>query len=138
MAIEKSGWAFDLNFAAHSSGSLAAYQYFLVYSTGVATNSLPYVALCLNSTNGSGRAIGVMQNDPAAGQAAVVRVAGITKVATQATVSALDPICCSTAGTAETATTTGEFVIGMALSASATTSGEIIDALLWPSGTWFA
>jgi hypothetical protein len=138
MPIEKSGFAWDETFAAHSSGSLAAYQYFAVYSTGVATNGLGYVALCITSTNGANRAIGVLQNDPAAGQAADVRLLGITKWATSATVSAGALVTCGTDGTALSATTTAHVVLGKALSASVSTSGELIDVLLFPMGNWFA
>jgi hypothetical protein len=132
MSIEKSGWAWDETFVAHSSGTLAGYQYYFVYSTGAATNGLPYVALCVNATNGTNRPLGVLQNDPAAGQAAVVRIMGITKIATEAAVTAGAIVTCSTGGTALTSTTTGNSAMGKALSTSATTSGEIINLLLAP------
>lgn len=136
MSVETRIW--DLGCVAHSSGSLAAYQYFAVYSTGIYANGQPYVALSITSTNGANRALGVLQNDPAAGEPAEVRLLGVTKWATEAAVTAGSLVTCSTAGTALTATTTAHIVMGKALSASATTSGEIIDVLLLPMGNWFA
>jgi hypothetical protein len=136
--IEASGFKFDLGCVAHSSGTLATAKYFAVYSTGIAADGQPYVALCLTSTNGNNRALGVLQNNPAASEAAEVRLIGITKWATEAVVAAGAQVTCSTAGCALTATTTAHTVMGRALSASATTSGEIIDVLLLPNGTWFA
>lgn len=138
MALEKSGWAWDETFTAHSSGSLATSQYFCVYSTGTCTNSLGYVALCITSTNGTNRAIGVLQNNPAAGQPAEVRLRGVTKMATSAVVTAGAQVTCGTDGTALTASTTAHTVLGKALSASASTSGEIITVLFDPQGSWFA
>jgi hypothetical protein len=132
--IEKGGFAWDISMLAHSSGSLANNQYFFVYSTGTVTMGNGYVGVCLSSTDGSGRALGVLQNDPAASQAATVRLMGFTKIATEAAVTAPCLITCSTAGTAATASSTGNHVLGFALSSSATTSGEIIDALLIPGG----
>jgi len=135
MAIEASGFRWDETFVAHSSGSLAAYQYFAVYSTGTATNGLGYVALCVNATNNASRMLGVLQNDPAASQAAEVRLLGVTKWATEAAVTAGVLVTCSTAGTAVTASTTAQVVVGKALTAAVSTSGEIIDVLLMPGLT---
>lgn len=135
MPIEKGGGAVDITFIAHAAGSLAAYQYFGVYTSGVSTNGLPYVTVCTQTSSATGRCIGVLQNDPAASAPAIVRVAGITKMATVAAVTAGALVGCSTSGTAFTVTSSAHYILGVALSTSASTSGELIDVLLQPGGS---
>jgi hypothetical protein len=135
MPIEKSGGAVDLTFVAHAAGSLAAYQYFGVYSTGVCSNGLPYVTLCAQTSNATGRMLGVLQNDPIASAPAIVRVSGITKMATVTAITAGALVGCSTGGCAFTVTSSAHYIIGVALSTTASTSGELIDVLLQPGGS---
>lgn len=132
MALTGSG-EFDVTFMAATT-VLQDRQFFAVYSTGAATNALGYVTLAVSATQGANRAIGILQNEPSNGGAAQVRMIGLSKWATEAAVAYGALLACSTAGTAYTVTSSLEHIMGMALSASVSTSGEIITALLLPAG----
>lgn len=81
---------------------------------------------------GDGEAgIGFVQNKPTSGQAATVRVAGVTKAAAGGTVTAGQKIAANADGKAVTATAS-ENVIGTALTGG--TSGTIISVLVEQSG----
>jgi hypothetical protein len=133
MSILRSGWAWEESFVAATT-VLQNKQFFAVYTTGAATNGLGYCTLAVSSTNGTNRAVGVLQDRPASGEPGKVMIRGITKWATEAAVSYGALVTCSTAGTALTITSTAEYTMGRALSASLTTSGEIISVLLDPNG----
>ena len=75
-----------------------------------------------------GKAIGVLQNDPsAAGRAATVTVAGVSKVVAGATIAAGNKIQSTATGTADVAAV-GDHVLGIAMTGGA--SGDVISVLL--------
>lgn len=93
-------------------------------------------------------AIGVLQNKPAAGEAATVRVAGVTKMVAGAAVAAGARVAPDAAGKAKTAVAatvntsdagaasdavTASHVLGIALEAAAA-DGDIISVLITHSG----
>lgn len=75
--------------------------------------------------------IGVVQNNPAAGEPAKIAVVGVCKVQAEASVAAGDHVACSTTARAKTTTTANNHVLGIALEAS-TTAGDIIKVALSP------
>lgn len=113
-----------------ASTGLTAAQYFFVRSTGGNT-----CLLATSATGGVNRAVGVLQNDPASGQAAQVRFIGRSKITTGGAITAGDLIASSTGGAAVTASTTGQFVVGKALNAGSS-AGTIIDMYVLPTGVW--
>lgn len=102
---------------ANSTG-LASYQYYLVQLETTAGK----VKL---STSATSKTIGVLQNDPAANEAAEVAFAGVFKAAAEASVSIGDWVTASSTGRAKTTTTTSNYILGVALDASST-AGNII------------
>jgi hypothetical protein len=82
-------------------------------------------------TNAAGEyVLGVLQNNPASGQAATVAVGGISKVVLGGTVSINDSIATDNAGKA-VAASTGNKIVGIAIKGGA--SGEIGSVLLRPA-----
>lgn len=129
MAISGSSFT---DITAVSSTGLTGNQYYIVRSTGVdSTYSAGNLTclLCTSATGSASGAKGVLQNDPDTGQAAIVRVEGLSKVVSGATIAVGDLVCSSTAGTALVADTTGEWFFGKAESAS-TAAGQIISVRL--------
>jgi hypothetical protein len=131
----QSGQFYEETFICASSASLASNQYYIVAATTTTTSGgRPGVVLCASSTNGTAGAMGVNQGTPAVSQATPVRMFGMgtSKIVATSTGSVAlgAPVCCSTLGTAMTADTTGQTVIGKALSASTGASGVQIEVLL--------
>lgn len=123
MAVS-SGFAFDLPLSA--SGDLSSKQYYFV--THAVTEG--YV---VTSTGASGPApLGVLQNDPAAGEEAAVRILGTTQVMADAgtAIGYGDWVTSGSSGLA--VVTTGSAVHGMALEALTSGSGVLIEVLLLP------
>lgn len=110
----------DITFKA--AADLSAKQYYIMYMSAADT---------VNVCGANGKAIGVLQNEPeAAGQAAVVRVAGTTKVICSDTGVAVGDFLTSDAnGKAEELDADKEFCIGMALEACST-ADDIIEMLI--------
>lgn len=76
---------------------------------------------------------GILQNDPdAAGKAANVQIAGISKVVAGGAISVGDAVASNASGKAATAAT-GEVILGTALEA-ATADGDTISILFQPRG----
>ena len=84
------------------------------------------------TANATAAILGVLQNDPAAGRAATVAVAGVTKLVAAAAIAAGAEIAVQTGGKCRTAST-GLRIHGVALTASAA-DGDIIEVLLLPNG----
>lgn len=116
-----------------ASTGLTGNQFYIVRSTGVdSTYSGGNLTclLCIGSSGGINGPKGVLQNDPDTGQAAIVRVVGLSKVVCGEAVAVGDLVTSSTAGTAIIADTTGAFHFGRAESAS-TAAGQIISVRLF-------
>lgn len=84
------------------------------------------------NTTAGGPVLGVIQDNPASGEAVNVAFSGVTKVVAGAAVAAGARVMSSAAGKAVTATSTNNFR-GVALEA-ATADGDIITMLLAPTG----
>lgn len=78
------------------------------------------------------KSVGVLQNDPGAGEAALVRFLGTTKVKAGAAITKGAFITTGAAGKAEAALT-GDYIIGRALEAAAA-DGDIIEMQLMITG----
>lgn len=130
MAYE-GGDVIDLSFTATSgTGILSNLQFYAVKNSAAGV-----VALSTSSTSGVGRAIGILQNDPASNEAATVRVLGYSKWVCGEAITFGDPLTCSSSGTAFTANTTGEWVVGIAHSAT-TAAGQILTARVISGYVW--
>lgn len=73
--------------------------------------------------------VGVLQNKPAAGEAALYRFGGTSKVVSAGSVAIGDWVTSDTAGKAVATTTDGDITIGRALEAG-TTDGDIFECQL--------
>lgn len=72
--------------------------------------------------------IGVLYNDPTDGQPAEVVTLGVVAVLAEASVSAGNPVACSTTGRVKATTTSNNTVVGYALEASSA-AGDLISIL---------
>lgn len=117
-----SGWWWDESFICTTSNSLSSSQFAIVNSTGTLTSGLSTVNLCTGTSFGAARAVGILQDTPAVGRAALVRLEGISKclATTSAAVTYGAPITCTTGGFAMVADTTGQWCIGWCIAASTT------------------
>ena len=109
-----------------AGATLAAKQYYVVKLASTAKQVIAAAA----ATDG---AIGIVQNDPASGEEALVACLGAVKAAAETSVSAGDWVASSTTGRVKTTTNANDDVIGRALEASSA-AGDIITVLL---GTGF-
>lgn len=107
--------------------------------TLVAAGDLSAKQFCAVGVNSAGRAaiadaddqvIGIVQNNPAAGQAANVAYGGVSKAKLGGTVAAGARVTSNASGEIVAATTGGDSVIGVALTGGA--SGEIVSILVHP------
>ena len=128
MATE-STFVYDESFIA--AEDLSSCQYYIVSSSADG-----YVAKCTASSGGISvvtRAIGILQNNPTSGHAAIVRMLGKSKVScsSSGTITISSFVACSTAGQAMTATT-GCLVLGPVMKASSTAaaSGVLAEVFL--------
>jgi hypothetical protein len=112
-----------LNITKKAAGDLSAKQYLFMKLSAAQT-----VDTCSAVTD---KSVGVLQNDPsAAGQVAVVAVAGTTKVIAGAAIAAGALVGPTAAGKAQTAVAT-QYARGVALEAAGA-DGDIIEILLVP------
>lgn len=105
-----------------ATSSLAAKQYHLVKFASTAGQ----VKVASSATS---NLVGVLQNDPAAGEAAEVAIFGESKVVAAASISVGDKLVSNSTGQAKTSSTIGAVVIGYAKTASST-AGNIITVIL--------
>lgn len=103
--------------------TLASSQYKIVQACSTAGN----VKLGTSSTS---NILGVVQNDPAAGEPADVAFLGICKAQAETSVSFGSYLTCSSTGRVKATTSSGDHIIGKALEASST-GGDIIRVLLY-------
>jgi hypothetical protein len=121
----------------NTSGGLTSSQYLFVRSTGVASDGSLDAQLCVSATGGVTRAKGVLQNDPDSGQAATVRIEGLTKLYAGGSISVGGFVASSTAGTGVSGATTGAWVAAIAETAS-TAAGQIISVRLLNAGFYYS
>ena len=105
-----------------AGADLSAKQYYVVKLASTAKQVIVGAA----ATDG---VIGVVQNDPASGEEALVAALGVVKVATEASVTAGDWLAASTTGRAKTTTSANDDVIGRALETNSA-AGDIIGVLI--------
>jgi hypothetical protein len=104
------------------SASLATKQYYIVKQDTDGT-------VILAGANGVG-AVGVVQNKPAIGAAALVRFLGTSKVVSGGTIAVGAWVTSQAGGTAVATTTDHDVVIGRYLGLAAAASGDIIEVQL--------
>ena len=129
MARELS-WGLDVPFKA--AVDLSSYQYYLMKAGSIAGE------VTFNAT-ANGSCLGVLQNDPTAGEEAAVRIFGSTKVraSTEQAASLINwggLLKSSSTGmaTGYVGTTASYFAVGMAFETVASGSGQYIDAFVFP------
>jgi hypothetical protein len=112
----------DLTFT--SAADLTAKQYFLVKLSDDKTVNLASAA--------TDNIIGVLQNKPDEGEAALVRVLGTSKVSagTPVGVAYGNFVTTDSNGQAIATTTTGNHVIGIALESASTAVGDVVEVLI--------
>lgn len=110
-----------------ATASLASAQYYVVQASSTAGQ-------CKLGTSATSKIIGIVQNDPGAGEAALVAAVGICKAACEATTTYGSFLTCSSTGRVKTTSSAGNFVIGLALAAGG--AGEIIPVLLTPGAVY--
>lgn len=105
-----------------ATATLAAKQYYVVQASSTAGEVKV-------GTSATSKIIGVVQNDPAAGEVALVAGAGVAKCAAEASVAYGDFLTCSSTGRVKTTTTNNHLLVGKALAASSA-AGDVIPVLL--------
>jgi len=111
-------------------------QYMIVSSSALSGNN-PGVTFCVSSTGtGTTGAIGVLQNSPTSGHAAIVRTLGRTKLlaSSSGSISYGTYVGSTTWGAGVAVATSGDRVLGIARSASTGASGQLIEVDLM--GPW--
>lgn len=104
------------------SVSLATKQFYVVKQDTDGT-------VILAGANGTGL-VGVLQNKPAVGQAALVRMFGTTKVVASGTITVGAWVTSASGGTVVATTTDHDVVLGRYLGAASAASGDIIEVEL--------
>lgn len=102
--------------------TLAAKQYYLVKQHTDGTAILAAAA--------TDAIVGVLQNKPAVGEAALVRYYGTTKVVAGGTIAVGAFVTANASGQAIATTTAGDVVVGMYLGTASAASGDIIEIQL--------
>jgi hypothetical protein len=124
----KSAWVWDESYKAEND--LSAKQYYLVEYSGV-----DQVDVCDAAAD---RAVGVLQNKPAANQGAQVRLLGISMVVSDGSGTAIaagDYVGSNSSGKAVKKATADYSVVGIAMDASSA-DGTVIRVLMIPIN-WF-
>jgi hypothetical protein len=107
-----------------ASATLAAKQYHCVKLSSTAGE----IKICSSTVDAI---IGLVQNDPAAGQPAEVAAWGVALGIAGGSITAADKLTCNKTGELETTTTGGRPIVGTALEA-ATAQGDRIAVLVSP------
>jgi hypothetical protein len=107
-----------------AGADLSAKQY---YCVKMASTAQEVVLNILATTRG----VGILQNDPADGEEALVAVVGVVKAASEASVTVNDYVAASTTGRVKTTTTDTNELVGIALESNSA-AGDIITVLLTP------
>lgn len=106
-----------------ATATLAAKQYYVVQASSTAGE------VKVGSTAATDLILGIVQNDPAAGEVADVACNGIAKAAAETGVTYGDSLTTSSTGRVKTTTTDGDQIVGIAL-ASSTAAGDIIPVIV--------
>lgn len=110
--------AFEKSFVCGAS-SLATKQYYIVKQHTDGTMIL--------AAAGTDKIVGVLQNKPDVGNAALVRIGGTTKVVAGGTISVGAWVTADSNGKAVATTTDKDVVLGKYLGAASASSGDVIE-----------
>ena len=116
------GGRYDSLVGVKASATLASKQYYVVKASSTAGE----VKAAAAATD---KLLGIVQNDPAAGEVADVAINGFVKAAGEASISYGDALTASSTGRVKSTTTNGHHVIGTALEATSS-AGDIIRVLM--------
>lgn len=105
-----------------STNDLSLKQYFIVKADTANDQSVVLGAAATDPI------VGVLQNKPKAGQGALVRFIGTSKVIAGGTITRGDKVTSNASGQAITTVTAGNTVVGIALSSAVV--GDIVEILL--------
>ena len=114
------------NVSHHSLSLVAAADLSAKQFHAVTVNSAGRAAIA----DADDQVIGIVQNNPASGQAATVAFGGVSKAAAGGNITAGNRVTANASGQIVAAANAGDSVIGVALTGGA--SGEIISVLLAP------
>lgn len=106
-----------------ASASLAAKQYHVVALASTAGEVIVAAA-------GTSKCLGILQNDPAAGEPTSIVAFGLTKAVAEASVSAGALLTANSTGQVQATTTANDQIVGRALSASVN-AGDMIDVFAY-------
>jgi hypothetical protein len=107
----------------------------LIAAATQASNQYKVMQLCSTAgqikigTSATSKVIGILQNDPAAGEPAEVQFLGVAKALTEASVVVGDALACSSTGRVKASTTGGDRLLGFALDAAGA-AGDLIRVAL--------
>lgn len=106
-----------------ATATLAAKQYYVVQASSTAGECK------VGATAATDPILGIVQNDPAAGEVALVQYDGIAKAAAETGVTFGSSLTVSSTGRVTTTTTDGDRIVGIALAASSA-AGDLIQVAL--------
>jgi len=118
------GHFFTANVGLNATGDLSSYQYYVVKHASTAGQ----VKLGAAVTDAL---VGILQNEPAGGEAAQVAVIGVCKAAAEISVGAGSYLTVSSTGRVKATTTDLDYTVGQALEASSS-AGDIIQIVVLP------
>lgn len=148
MAVQ-GGFFWDETFVASATSALGPYPATVgmfravSLSTGLlpaSVGGVPQLTITANATEGVNGAVGILQNDPKVGQAAIVRLLGTSKweASTSAACTYGALLTVNAIGQACVADTSGQRVIGRCISPSTgLVSGSLVEVLMVPPGINF-
>ena len=116
--MSQSTASFERSFTCGAS-DLDAKQYYVVKQHTDGTMILAAAA--------TDKLVGVLQNKPKVGEAAIVRIGGTTKVVSAGTISVGAWVTADSAGKVVATTTGGDIVLGKYLGTAAAAAGDIIE-----------
>ena len=122
--MAQGGQFFTANVGLVATGDLSSYQYYVVKHGSTA--GTVKVASAVDDA-----IAGILQNEPASGEAAEVAVLGVVKAAAEASVSAGSYLTVSSTGRVKATTTDLDYTVGQALEASSS-AGDIIQIVTLP------
>lgn len=106
-----------------AAGDLSSKQKYVVRAASTAG------AVKVATTPASDKILGILMNDPADGEPAMVAHVGVVHALAESGVGYGDKLTCSSTGRVKTTSTTGDEVIGIALAASGA-AGDVIPVAL--------
>jgi hypothetical protein len=106
-----------------ATGDLSSYQYYVVCAASTAG------AVKVAVTAATDPILGVLQNDPASGEAALVAAQGVCWALAEASVTYGSKLTCSSTGRVKATTTDKDEIVGIALAASSA-AGDMVPVLL--------